>query len=87
MQQFMHGMQQQIAAQQPVPIHQSGVSHRLDERWFRRLDRFSNKNDDWKEWRLHFLTVFGECNSKFGDFLKENERKDDPIDSDLEIPP
>ena len=38
MQQFMQYMQQQIAAQQPVPGHQNGaISHRLDDRCFRRL--------------------------------------------------
>ena len=73
MQQFMQGMrqtmQQNIVAQQQqqaAPVHSNGYfQNRLDERCFRRLDRFSNKNDVWKEWRLHFLTVMGECNSKF----------------------
>ena len=54
MQQFMQGMQQQMQQQtaaQPAPIHSNGAL------LHRRLDRFSNKNDDWKEWRLHFMTV------------------------------
>ena len=53
MQQFMQGMQQQMQQQmvaQPAPGHSNGaLMHRLDERCFRRLDRFSNKDDDWKE--------------------------------------
>ena len=28
----------------------------LDERHFRRLDKFSNQAAKWKDWRTHFLT-------------------------------
>ena len=47
MAQLQHQAQQQIAAQQPVPGHHHGaISHsRLDDRCFRRLEQFSNKND------------------------------------------
>ena len=67
MQFSMQGLQQQFAAQQPVQGHHAGaISHsRLDERCFRRLGKFTNRNDDWKEWRLHLLTFIGECNSRF----------------------
>ena len=85
MQQFMQNMQHQMQHQMPVHPASSGGSlqNRLDERCFRRLDRFSNKNDDWKGWRLHFLRVIGECNS---DFLKENGRKEDST-TDRDLPP
>ena len=87
MQTFMQSMQTQMQSQTAQTSSNSGsVQNRLDERCFRRLDRFSNKCDDWKEWRLHFLTVIGECNSKFSAFLKENERKEDAVDTDLDIP-
>ena len=37
----------------------------LGERHFRRIGKFDNKNDSWKEWRTHFLTavrvVSGDC--------------------------
>ena len=66
MQTFMQQMQSQMRSQMPgQPAPPSGSSqNRLDERCFRRLERISNKCDDWKEWRLHFLTVIGECNAK-----------------------
>ena len=35
---------------------------------------------------MHFLTSIGECNSRFREFLEENERGEDPIDSDLDLP-
>ena len=77
MQTFMQSMQTQMQSQTVQANSNSGsVQNRLDERCFRRLERFSNKCDDWKEWRLHFLTVIGECNAKFSTFLKENERKE-----------
>ena len=28
---------------------------RLDERAFRRLDKFTNKREDWREWKMHLL--------------------------------
>ena len=31
---------------------------RLDERGFRRLDKFTNKKDDWKNGVLNFLRQF-----------------------------
>ena len=59
------------------------MGHRvgLDESCFRRLDRFSNKNDEWKECRLRFLTSVGECDPSFADFLKDSERNEAPIDA------
>lgn len=98
MQQVMQGMrramqqtivaQQQHQQQQAAPAQSNGsFQNRLDERCFRRLDRFSNKNGDWKEWCFHFLTVIGECNSEFAEFFDENETKEDQIDCGLDIPP
>ena len=33
-----------------------GTVKSLDERHFRRINKFDNKVDSWKEWRTHFLT-------------------------------
>ena len=85
MQQMHVQMQSQMLVQPALGSTSGSLQNRLDERCFRRLDRFSNKCDDWKECRLHFLTVIGECNAKFSTFLKENERKEDIVDTDLDI--
>ena len=71
MQQFMQGMQQQFAALQPVPVHQNGAfSHRLYERCFRRLDKFSSQTAKWKDWRTHFLTSVRESCPPFAKLME-----------------
>ena len=73
MQQFMTWMAQQqqyqfeqfmntYAAQRPPERNTGGAfsqQAKLDERWFRRLEKSTNKKDDWKEWRMHLLTNIG----------------------------
>ena len=34
---------------------------RLDERAFRRKEKFTDKQDEWKEWQTQFLTAVREC--------------------------
>ena len=33
-----------------------GAAKGLDERHFRRIQKFDNKPESWKEWRTHFLS-------------------------------
>ena len=53
---------------------------RLDERAFRRLDKFTNKKDEWKEWRTQFLTAVRECDTGFATSLIGYEKAEDPIE-------
>ena len=74
----MQQVQQQARAVEEGQHDRSGTAQyqtRLDIKCFHRLEKFSNKKDDWKEWRLHFLTAVGECNHDFADFLKLIEQK------------
>ena len=34
---------------------------RFEGRTFRRLEKFTNKKDEWEEWRTHLLTAIREC--------------------------
>ena len=49
---------------------------RLDERSFRRLDKFTNSKSEWREWRMHFLTAVRECDKSFGDSLVKHEKSE-----------
>ena len=53
---------------------------RLDERAFRRIDRFSNKREDWREWRTHLLTAVRECDKSFADQLVAYEKSEAVIE-------
>ena len=52
----------------------------LDERAFRRLDKFTNKKDEWKEWRTQFPTAVRECDTGFGTSFIAYEKAEDPIE-------
>ena len=52
---------------------------RLDERAFRLLDKFSNKKNDWKEWRTQLLTAIRECDTTFATTLVHHERSEEVI--------
>ena len=82
-QQMMQFMQSNAASTNLQPANQGALMHqgKLDERDFRRLKEVSNKRDDWKEWRLHFLTSVGKCNSSFMDLLKGLERQEEPLET------
>ena len=54
---------------------------RLDERSFRRLDKFDNKVDSWKEWWREFLSAVGEQDTEFVNFLWTVERQKEEVDS------
>ena len=62
MQQFMASIVAQHSFSPPSQHVEAFMHHaKLDERCSRRLDKFTNKKDGWKEWRMHFLTSVGEC--------------------------
>ena len=42
---------------------------RLDERNFRRIKTFTNKREDWREWKMHFMSSIRECDATFADYL------------------
>ena len=48
---------------------------RLDERAFRRLEKSTSKEDEWKEWRTQLLTAVRECDKGFADALVIFEKK------------
>ena len=54
---------------QSVPDHPGRhlANARLDESAFRRLDKFTNKREDWRGWKMHFITTVRECDNTFAD--------------------
>ena len=54
---------------------------RLDERAFRRLEKFSNKKSDWKEWRTQLLTAIRECDTTFATALVNYERSEEAVEN------
>ena len=52
---------------------------KLDERNFKRIEKFTNTRDAWKEWKVHFMTCVRECDTSFGDFLWGIEKRPDEI--------
>ena len=59
---------------------------RLDERAFRRLEKFSNKKSDWKEWRTQLLFAIRECDATFATALVNYERSEEPVQNSLLTP-
>ena len=60
---------------------------KLDIRNFSRIDKFTNKRSDWREWRSQFVYAVAECDNAFATTLTSMERRDNPIDmkSDLTV--
>ena len=44
----------------PVGSPVNGATKGLDEKHFRRITKFDNKGESWKEWRTHFMTAVRE---------------------------
>ena len=59
---------------------------RLDERAFRRLEKFTNEKDEWKEWRTQLLTAVRECHKGFADALVIFEKEEYVIKDDAMTP-
>ena len=59
---------------------------RLDERAFRRIDKFIDKPSEWTEWKAQMIEAVRECDKSFADDLTIFEKKEVPItDVDLTI--
>ena len=52
---------------------------RLDERAFRRIEKFTDKKDEWKEWRAQVINAVRECDKTFADNLLVFEKQEEPI--------
>ena len=52
----------------------------LDEPPFRKVDKLSNNREEWKEWKLHFLTAIRECDAPFANWLLGHEKDVLPFD-------
>ena len=57
---------------------------RLDERAFRRIEKFADKKDECKEWRAQVLNAVRECDKTFADNLIVFEKREDAI-TDLDL--
>ena len=51
----------------------------MDERHFRRMKEFTNKVEDWKQWRTHFLTAVRESDLKFAKTMEAAEESEKPL--------
>ena len=59
---------------------------RLDERAFRRVDKFTDKPSEWTEWKAQMIEAVRECDKTFADDLIRLEKYEMPItDVDLTI--
>ena len=59
---------------------------RLDIKAFSRIDKFTDKKDEWTEWRAQVIEAVRECDKTFADDLAKFEKKETPIiDTDLTI--
>ena len=79
---FMMAQQKQMA--EMMFTYRAGGSHhlanaKLDDRNFKRIEKFNNKRDSWKEWRLHFTTCVRECDTSFADYIWGIEKRTDEI--------
>ena len=52
----------------------AGGSGYLDERHFRRMDKFDGAEAKWKEWAFQLKTLVGTVNSKTRDLLEEIQK-------------
>jgi hypothetical protein len=49
------------------------VKQSLDERYFRRINKFDNKESTWKEWRVHFSAAVREASPELHSLLLKAE--------------
>ena len=52
---------------------------KLDHRNFTRIQNFTNKHSDWREWKNHFIYAVAECDNSFATTLTGMEKGDKPI--------
>ena len=78
--QLMKQMTEMIIAEKASGGARSHLANaKLDDRNFKRIEKFSNKRDAWKEWKLHFMSCVRECDTSFGDYLWGIEKRQDEI--------
>ena len=76
-------LQQLVSSQNAhLPAVQSSNFKALDERHFRRLQKFENKQEAWKEWRTHFLTSVRESSPITAEVMERAELADVAITAD-----
>ena len=80
-------LQGQAAAgpQQPPAREECGAGHggHLDERHFRRIDKFEGAESKWKEWSFQMKTAIGTINPKVRGLLEEIQKDPTEVDWDL----
>jgi hypothetical protein len=88
MKQLIESMPANIAAAVKVDKPNSHLDNaKLDIRNFQRINTFSNKHGDWKEWKSQFAYAVAECDVAFAATIAKMEKQDKPIDpmSDLTV--
>ena len=59
--------QQTQTAEMMITFKSSGRDHmanaKLDDRNFKRIEKFNNKREAWKEWKVRFMTCVRECDT------------------------
>ena len=53
---------------------------RLDEKYFRSIDKFNHTKSGRKEWRRHFLNAVRDCDDTFADLIEGYEKSETPLD-------
>ena len=79
---FHHLVNKQFTSHQPDVGTGIGAYNGLDERHFRRLEKFDNKSESWKEWRTHFLTAVRESSPITAEVMEKTETEEIPIQAD-----
>ncbi len=51
---------------------------KLDIRNFSRINKFTNKHSDWREWKSQFVYAVAECDNSFAATLSGMEKRDTP---------
>jgi hypothetical protein len=70
----------QVGASRPWQNDSHLANVRLDERAFRRIEKFGDRKEDWKDWRSQVMNAVRECDKTFADKLVTLEKLDDPIE-------
>ena len=77
-------MQLQSSSLPPVSSTVIGTAKGLDEKHFRRITKFDNKGESWKERRTHFMTAMRESSPAMAEVMEKAEASDYPVD-DAEV--
>jgi hypothetical protein len=58
---------------------------KLDIRNFQRINKFTNKHAEWREWKNQFVYAVAECDSSFAATLSSMEKRDKAIDPKADL--